>query len=790
MMKDCIGMLRVVFLAVLLVVSVGIGRMSGETLERFLSEPWRPPLSPQIVGFSDYGGRWHVEDGVLLAPAGAGFRLVCDSFESRGEVVLEAEVFLEPGKNGNTALISNVRRCGIGADAFDGYEFAIYADTQRVMIGRHEQNFTQLASFPCCVPTGEWVRFRVKSSRTQEGNLLEAWLNDEKCGSTLDTRPLPDGRVGVRPWQRTARYRNFQVQGENIDFHLKPKESKAWPESLCSEDLPPILVVCRGSAQSPPAVGQDFWAGKIKTPGCAMKIIYPAEPKREVRTIFEDTQGVIYDANLSLDAKEVFFSYRKFDETYWNLFKIRLDGSGLTRLTSGAFHDFSPLQVPSGDIVFVSTRHAGYTVCQPGPASNLFRMDAHGGNIECVSMNTLSDFNPQLLPDGRIIFTRWEYIDRDLTYRQSLWTQNADGSGYQLYFGNTIRDFGSILHARPVPGRSDLLVATFAPHHGYPHGAIGFVRRNSGPESELGVGFEYITREFGSIRDTSREWAYRDPFPLSDTQFLCAYGGERDVMADSADEGDRNASMRAPRYRIYLLNAQGEKRLIYEAPETERGCYCPLPIVPRQGAYGAAPLRLLEKPAQKEMGLFILADVYAGLEPFVKRGEVRKIRVMEQVRKSEDLAARAYDQSPVMSYGTYYAKRCWGEIPVESDGSAYFYAPAMREIYFQALDAEGMELQRMTSSVLIMPGGKMGCIGCHENRTHAPYSIEHAAMPLALRREPSELQMPEWWEAVVQNNEPTEDPLAWRTLDYASLVQPVLDEYCVSCHSGPDPDGG
>ena len=91
----------------------------------------------------------------------------------------------------------------------------------------------------------------------------------------------------------------------------------------------------------------------------------------------------------------------------------------------------------------------------------------------------------------------------------------------------------------------------------------------------------------------------------------------------------------------------------------------------------------------------------------IRRGQVKYLRVMEQVRKTEDLRGRAYDQSPVMSYGTYYAKRCWGTVPVEEDGSAHFLAPALREIYFQALDAEGRELQRMTSAVQLMPGERL-----------------------------------------------------------------------------------
>ena len=71
------------------------------------------------------------------------------------------------------------------------------------------------------------------------------------------------------------------------------------------------------------------------------------------------------------------------------------------------------------------------------------------------------------------------------------------------------------------------------------------------------------------------------------------------------------------------------------------------------------------------------------------------------MRKTEDLRSRAYDQSPVMSYGTYYAKRDWGAVPVEEDGSAHFRVPALREIYFQVLDAEGLDDDTGVAIVLI-----------------------------------------------------------------------------------------
>lgn len=533
-----------------------------------------------------------------------------------------------------------------------------------------------------------------------------------------------------------------------------------WPETLATRDLPPIAMVVCHPLSAPPAVGQDIWAAQPAAAGCEIRIFDPSQPERSARTIFSDADGCIYDMNVSNNARELLFSYRGKDEPNWHIWRIGTDGTGLRRLTDGPCHDVSPCLLPDGDIVFVSTRRFGYTLCQPGPASNLYRMAGDGTHLRCVSMNTLSDFSPQVLPDGRVLFTRWEYVDRDLTYRQSLWTQYPDGTLYALYFGNTIRDVGTFWQARPLPGRNDRLVATFAPHHGFPHGAIGLIDRRYGVEAPRGKGFVYITNEFPAIGDRRHEWAYRDPFPLSDRRFLCSYGGGE-----------------AQRYRIYLLDAGDNRRLVYEDPRM--GCYYPLPLRPGPTPSSIpsrveSPSKSPEASPENPMGVFLLADVYHGLEPAVRRGRVKQLRVMEQVRKTEDLARRAYDQSPVMSYATYYAKRDWGTVPVEEDGSAHFLAPALREIYFQVLDDEGRELQRMTSAAQVMPGERVSCLGCHESRQTAPPAI--ARMPLAGRHPPRQLQRPAW----------SRDGI----VDFPSVVQPVLDKYCVECHHGGDPAGG
>ncbi|MCP4645473.1 MAG: hypothetical protein GY851_33830 [bacterium] len=530
-------------------------------------------------------------------------------------------------------------------------------------------------------------------------------------------------------------------------------------ETLCApvRRLPPVVFFTRHPLRRPNAANCSIWQSSPEQWGCAIRILNTAAPDAVPTTIFEDPDGAIYDMNLSPDATTLYFSYRRKDEPCWQIHEIRVDGTGLKRISRDPqYHEVGAIELPSGELAFVSTRRIGYTVCQPGPTSNLYVMDRDGANVRCVSQNTLSDFSPQMLPDGRVLFTRWEYIDRDLTYRQSLWTQNPDGRRYQLYYGNTIRDVGMFWQARPVMNRANLVVATFAPHHAWPHGAIGLIQNQSGLEAPKDQGFTYITREIDSVQDRPHRWAYRDPFPLNDYQFLVSCG------------------LDLQRFALCLLDLCGNHTMFHA--DDRMGCYGPLPLTPRD-----APPQLVAveqsggDPDQNlQWGAVMVADVYVGV-PEIERGRIKYVQVMEQMRKLADLTRRAYDQSPAMGYATYYAKKCWGRVPVEEDGSVHIEVPALREVYLQVLDADGRELQRMTSALQVMPGETVSCIGCHENRQTAP--------PHRLSRPPVAL------------NKPTVRPElpAWGTdgvVDFVKVVQPVLDKYCVECHSGPAPKAG
>jgi len=147
---------------------------------------------------------------------------------------------------------------------------------------------------------------------------------------------------------------------------------------------------------------------------------------------------------------------------------------------------------------------------------------------------------------------------------------------------------------------------------------------------------------------------------------------------------------------------------------------------------------------------------------------------MDPNRDHEDFVKWYASPVDVVSgpYGwpTYVAKAPLGLVPVDEDGSASFTAPAGKVLYFQALDEDLNEIQRMRSMVHLQPGEARSCIGCHEDRVEAPPVTQAEAM----FRSPVEMQTPEW------GGEP---------FSYERIVQPVWDANCVSCHNESHPKG-
>jgi len=532
---------------------------------------------------------------------------------------------------------------------------------------------------------------------------------------------------------------------------------------------PPVAFIKR-PAQGRKGTNGTMLGQRTKI-GSAICIYDPRHPERGAKTIFDAPEGFIFDMSLSYDAQRILFSFMdniRQEKDSFHVWEINIDGTALRQLTQGPYHDGSPVYLGDGRIVFCSTRVESFSLCQDFLAAAMYIMDADGGNLRRIEYNTLCDVTPYVMENGSILFTRWEYQDKNIFCTQGLWTINPDGTRLQLFYGNTLVVPNSIYGARQIPGTRKL-VCTMAPHHGRPLGAIGVIDRSRGIEDpnsivnitpeipyepRLAANWKIDKREW-QPGDVQFHWAYTDPWPLAEDLFLVSYGGP----VKGGPE----------RYRLYLLNESGQKALLYDDPETS--CYCPIPLVSRP-----LPHRLPgEVPVQADgEGTFFVADIYQGLlDKGVERGQIKALRIMSQVAKKYNTEGpRYHDHYPVVGYGTYYVKHYYGTVPVDAGGTAYFKAPAGVELYFIAIDEGGKEIRRMGTVTQLTDGETQSCIGCHESRSSAPPG--RLVAMARLRTKPDSIEPPPWGAGAI---------------DFAEHVQPVLDRYCVECHSGRKPEG-
>lgn len=448
------------------------------------------------------------------------------------------------------------------------------------------------------------------------------------------------------------------------------------------------------------------------------------------RVLLDANGGSIRDPQLHYDAKKVLFSYRKAGSEHYHLHEINMDGSGLRQITNGAFDDYEPAYLPDGGIVFVSTRCNRWVNCWMTQVGIIYRCDADGRNVEQISANTEHDNTPWVLPDGRILYTRWEYVDRSQVEFHHLWTMNPDGTEQNVYYGN-MRPKILMIDAKPVPG-SDKIVASFSPGHGVnEHAGIAtLVSENKGPDDP------------SAAQALHRGKLTRDPYALSESAFLGARGKE-----------------------ILAMDAQGNSATLY-VHQGEGEVHEPRPILPRPRERVIARRTRPEKTT----GVMALADVYNSRNmDGVKRGDIKKLLVLESLPKPVNFSG-----GPDLTswLGTFTLERVLGTVPVEEDGSACFEVPANRQIFFVALDKNDLSVKRMQSFTSLMPGEVRTCAGCHEDRTRA--GAGSAVSLTALRRAPRQI-------------EPFADfP---DVLDFQRDIQPILDRNCVECHRPERRDG-
>jgi len=544
----------------------------------------------------------------------------------------------------------------------------------------------------------------------------------------------------------------------------------------------------------------DHYLGRFSLPGEGLVILknWKTAPTQTFITRDRLPAGTITHPDLSFDAKKAVFAFcdhRQSDtrQRAFHLYEIALDSTGLRQLTGDSrdpmkgrlgrmtqiIEDFDPCYLPDGGIAFTSTRTMAAVRCanytRYNPAFVLHRCAGDGSKLRALSFGELNEYDPALRSDGRLVYTRWEYINRNITTVHGLWTTSPDGTAVEHFYGNGTIDPNVVVEARAIPG-SRKVVASAVAHHRYFCGTIIVIDPEVAPDGlkpltritpELGFPEKHAHHYKGkpltpdengiypyglpyNLNDktasaaaphdpTSAPGPYAMPFPLNEELFLVA------------------AKEKATReFAIYLIDTLGGRELIFSDPKSS--CWAPIPI--RQRKKPPVRASLVSADPSVTDGTFFIQDVYQNRfdsRGVIKRGSVKAIRIIQPL---DQPAERALPRGRVLFE---LPRRILGTVPVEPNGSVAFRAPAGVPMQLQLLDENAMAVMTMRSFVYLHPGETASCVGCHEPKTTAP--------PTTIRGK-------------AKIHDITPPP--WRTyekgMSYSRTIQPVLDRYCIGCH--------
>ncbi len=460
----------------------------------------------------------------------------------------------------------------------------------------------------------------------------------------------------------------------------------------------------------------------------------------------------------------------------FHVFTCNADGSDLHMLTDGTWNDFDPCFLPNGRIAFISERRNGYLRCgRECPTYTLFDMNPSGGQIRCLSYHETNEWNPSVTPDGRILYTRWDYVDRFGCIAHHPWLTTLDGRDARAVQGNftprTSRP-DMELDCRMIPG-SHRFVATAAPHHGQAYGSLVIVDPQRDDTADPMNPVKRITPDVAFPESQGGAQVYGAAWPLSEKYYLAV----ADFSMRNGQGAQGGENLRGD-YGIYLVDAFGNKELLYRDPEI--GCMSPIPFVSRTVPH--SPPQLVENeeiehqpyvaPNRESDGpeaMVSVVDVYQSLKPWPAGTKIKELRVIQILPMSVPSGAPPHEtgfREPSAGDSVVLCRYVLGTVPVEEDGSAHFLVPAHKELLFQAIDDKGLAIQSMRSATYLKEGETLVCNGCHEPKHQTPPRTTN--MPLAFARAPS----------IIAPDVPEANPFS-----YPRLVQPVWDKHCVDCHA-------
>ena len=495
---------------------------------------------------------------------------------------------------------------------------------------------------------------------------------------------------------------------------------------------------------------------------CMLEVLPSGAIKRTV--LLEDKTGCIRDPDVSYDAKKVIFSWKKSHaEDDFHLYEMDLKTRDITQLTFGKFADIEAKYLPTGEIVFNSSRCEQATDCWVTEVSNLYIMRGDGTFMRRVGFDQVCTTYPTVTEQGDIIYTRWDYNDRGQTFPQALFSMKCDGSFQSEVYGNKSWFPTVIGHARQIPNTKKY-IAVLHGHHTPQRGKLAEIDPSKGRQEAAGVEYLAPRKKAEAVRidafgQDGPQFQY--PYPLSEDLFFVTF------EPNHADNRSYPSS-----YGIYLMTPDGDRELVASHPYLDSNQI--VALSPRK-------IPELEKSRvdfSKDKGYLFIRNIYYGDGvKGVKKGSIKKVRVVKidyrrapvgslDGRNNEGGVGVANMVCTPISLGqcSWDTKEILGEVDVAPDGSVYFEIPARTPVYFQPIDENGAAVTTMRSWTTMQPNEFYSCLGCHGDRD-TPNPIK---LNIAKGRKPEKLK-------------PFYDVKGG--FSFRKHIQPILDKNCISCHN-------
>ena len=475
------------------------------------------------------------------------------------------------------------------------------------------------------------------------------------------------------------------------------------------------------------------------------------DPSPTMTAVYKPSRAVFCgDIDLHFNADRILFSSTDANGQ-WQVYERNLKNAHHRQVTHGPrdVDCYDPLYLPDGRIMFNSTSGYHGVPCIGGhdAVANLHIMDRDGNNVRRLTYDQDHNWYPSLMPDGRVMYLRWEYTDTPHYFSRVLMRMNPDGTGQRALYGSNSYWPNGLWYARSIPGAASKFVAIVSGHHGSTRfGELAvFDVRNGSFEADGAVqrlpGYGKLVEPVMVDGLANGSWPkFIHPYPLSEKYFL---------VSARIGRGSRLVG-------IYLVDVFDNIVPIKELP----GFMLLEPLPMRKATRPPIIPDRVQANATESTVFIHDVSVGTGLRN-VPRGVVSSLRIFQYEYGYRDYAGAGV----IGCDGPWDVRRIIGTVPVYKDGSASFVVPANSPISLQPLDNEGKALALFRSWFVGMPGETVSCIGCHEDQNDASppaRTIASASRPV--------------------------QPKPWygpkRGFSFIREVQPVLDKHCVGCHSG------